>query len=71
LSFEIQELRDVIRVIVVINLSKGTRLQKSLLKRKIGVCANYVCVEMDDLDRTLGEMALEGLMANDEDGEPY
>jgi hypothetical protein len=41
-------------------------LQKSLLKQKIDrVCTNYVCVGMDDLDRTLGEMASEGLMVND------
>jgi hypothetical protein len=33
--------------------------------KKLKVCANYVCIELVDLDRTLGEMALEGLMVND------
>lgn len=68
MSFEIQELPDIIRVIVLINVSKGAKLQKSLLKHKIDrVCASYVCVETEDLDRTLGEMASEGLIL-DEDG---
>jgi hypothetical protein len=34
---------------------------------KLEVCANYVCVEMDDSDRTLGAMTLEELMATDEE----
>jgi hypothetical protein len=55
LSFEIQELRDIIRVIVLINLSRDTKQQKSLLKHRIDrVCAGYACVEMRDFDRTLG-----------------
>lgn len=68
LSFEIQELSDIIRVIVLINLNKGTWLHKSSLKKKIDkVCANYACVEMNDLDRTLNEMASEGLLRKDND----
>jgi hypothetical protein len=63
LSFEIQELPDIIRVIVLISLSRGAGLQKALLKHRMDrVCANYVCVEMDDFDRTLDEMASEGLI---------
>jgi hypothetical protein len=66
LSFEIQELPDIIRVIVLISLSRGAGLQKASLKHRIDrVCANYVCVEMDDFDRTLDEMASEGLILNE------
>ena len=66
MSFEIQELSDIIRVIALMNLSKGVSLDKSLLKQKIDkVCANYVCVEVEDLDRTLNEMTSEGLLIKD------
>lgn len=68
LSFEIQELPDIIRVIVLISLNKGAKLQKPLLKHKVDrVCAGFVCVETEDLDKTLVEMASEGLIL-DEDG---
>jgi hypothetical protein len=66
LSFEIQELPDIIRVIVLINLRKGTSVQKSWLKHQIDkVCTGYVCVEMRDLDKTLEQMATEGLIHDD------
>jgi hypothetical protein len=63
LSFEIQELRDIIRVIVLVNLAKGARLQTSVLKSQIDkVCTGFACVEMNDLDEALKEMAAEGLI---------
>jgi hypothetical protein len=62
-SFEIQELPDVIRVIVLLNLSKGKRVLKSALKRRIDrVCASYTCIEMNELDKALKEMISEGLI---------
>ena len=62
-SFEIQELPDVIRVIVLLNLSKGKRVPKSALKRRIDrVCAGYTCIEMNELDKALKEMTSEGLI---------
>jgi hypothetical protein len=65
-SFEIQELPDVIRVIVLLNLSKGKRVSKSTLMRRIGkVCASYTCIEMNELEKALKEMASEGLIAED------
>lgn len=68
MSFEIQELPDVIRVIVLLNLSKGTSILKSSLKRRIDkVCASYVCIEMSELEKALKEMASEGLII-DNDG---
>ncbi|HVP40816.1 MAG TPA: VIT1/CCC1 transporter family protein [Candidatus Krumholzibacteriaceae bacterium] len=63
MSFEIQELPDIIRVIVLLSLSKGNSVQKTQLKNRIDkVCSNYACIEMSDLDRALNEMAAEGLI---------
>lgn len=63
MGFDIQELPDIIRVIVLLNLSKGAASQKSSLKNQIDrVCTDYVCVEMSDLDKTLNAMASEGLI---------
>jgi VIT1/CCC1 family predicted Fe2+/Mn2+ transporter len=62
-SFEIQELPDVIRVIVLLNLSKGKRMLKSTLKRRLDrVCASYTCIEMAELEKALKEMASEELI---------
>ena len=63
MAFEIQELPDIIRVIVLLNLSKGTTLEEPALKHQIDkVCTGHVCVETSDVDRTLKEMATEGLV---------
>lgn len=67
MSFEIQELPDVIRVIVLLTLSKGTKIPKNYLKRRLDrVCASRVCIEMSDLEKTLQEMSIEGLISEDE-----
>ena len=63
MSFEIQELTDIIRVVALLNLSKGAATQKSSLKHQIDkICTGYACVEINDFDRTLDEMAVEGLV---------
>jgi len=63
LSLEIQELPDIIGVIVLLTLSKGTQLQKAVLKQRIDkICAGFTCVEISDLNRALMEMASEGLI---------
>ncbi|MCJ7793710.1 hypothetical protein MUP42_02130 [Candidatus Bathyarchaeota archaeon] len=63
MSFEIQELPDVIRIIVLLNLSKGAKIKKSTLKNRIDhVCVSYACVEMHELDKALKEMSAEGLI---------
>lgn len=68
MSFEIQELPDVIRVIVLLNLSKGNRVSKNFLKRRLDrVCASRVCIEMIDIEKTLQEMSSEGLIVEIED----
>jgi hypothetical protein len=67
-AFEIQELPDVIRIIVLLNLSKGTQMQKSMLKRRLDkVCVSYTCVEMSELEKALKEMASEGLIIENDD----
>lgn len=63
MSFEIQELPDVIRVVVLLNLSKGAKIKKTTLKNRIDrVCVNYACIEMNELDKALKEMSVEGLI---------
>lgn len=63
MSFEIQELPDVIRVIVLLNLTKGVKIKKITLKHRIDrVCVNYACIEMSELDKALTEMITEGLI---------
>jgi VIT1/CCC1 family predicted Fe2+/Mn2+ transporter len=67
-AFEIQELPDVIRIIVLLNLSKGAKIKKSTLKGKIDrVCVSYTCVEMIELDKSLNEMSNEGLIRQEGD----
>jgi uncharacterized membrane protein YfcA len=62
-SFEIQELPDVIRVVVLLNLAKGNKIRKTMLKRRLDkVCASYTCIEMDELEKALKEMASEALI---------
>ena len=62
-SFEIQELPDVIRVVVLLNLAKGNKIRKTMLKRRLDkVCASYTCIEMDELEKALKEMASEELI---------
>jgi len=67
-SFEIQELPDVIRVIVLLNLSKGNKVRKDFLKRRLDrVCTGRVCIDMSDLEKTLQEMSTEELITQSED----
>lgn len=63
MSFEVQELSDVIRVTVLLNLGGGHSLEIPSLKRRIDrICAGHLHVETNDLDRALKEMASEGLI---------
>ncbi|MCW4030784.1 MAG: hypothetical protein NWE80_00280 [Candidatus Bathyarchaeota archaeon] len=65
MSFEIQELPDVIRVIVLLNLIKGKRVSKSALKRRLDrVCTGYTCIERSELNKALKEMASEELIVD-------
>jgi hypothetical protein len=67
LAFEIQELPDIIRVIVLLNLSRGHSQPKSSLKSRIDkVCTGFVCVDGNDFDKALAEMASEDLIQTHE-----
>jgi hypothetical protein len=67
-GFAIEELPDVIRVIVLLNLSKGHRVLKTTLKRRIDrVCVSLACVSMTELEKSLEQMASEGLLTEHDD----
>jgi VIT1/CCC1 family predicted Fe2+/Mn2+ transporter len=66
LSFAIEELHDVIRIMVLLNLAKGHKLSKSKLKRRIDkVCVSLACVNMGELDKALSEMSSQELLIED------
>jgi DNA-binding PadR family transcriptional regulator len=66
LAFEIQELTDVIKVIVLLRIRRGTLVKKALLKNRIDKrYSRFVRIEMQDLDRALQELASEGLITAD------
>ncbi len=68
MAFEIQELHDVIRVIVLLELSKGKAVKKAALKRRIDkVCTKRGCVEITQIDKALAGMAAEDLIVYQED----
>jgi len=67
LSFEIQDLVDVLRVFILIELDENP-LSKRSLKRKIDrLCRGRFSIETKDLDETLKSMVNEGLII-DRDG---
>ena len=68
MSFAIEELPDVIKIIVLLNLSKGHKIHKSTLKRRIDkVCVSLACINMSELEKTLKAMASEGLIIDYDD----
>ncbi|MGQ9597489.1 MAG: hypothetical protein ACUVQY_04875 [Thermoproteota archaeon] len=63
MSFETQELPDIIRLIVLLSLSKRGRVKRPLLKRRIDmICQGYTSIDTSDLDDALIEMASEDLI---------
>jgi DNA-binding PadR family transcriptional regulator len=67
-SFAIEELPDVIRIIVLLNLSKGHRMQKSALKRRIDrVCVSLACISIPELEKALQDMVSQGLLKQEDD----
>ena len=68
MSFAIEELPDVIRIIVLLNLSKGHRMQKSALKRRIDrVCVSLACISIPELEKALQDMVSQGLLKQEDD----
>ena len=67
MSFEIQDLVDILRVFILIELDENP-LSKRTLKRKINdLCKGRFSIETKDLDETLKSMINEGLII-DKDG---
>jgi hypothetical protein len=65
-AFEVQELPDVIRIIVLLELSKGKPVRTDSLRRRIDkVCTRRGCVELKEIDKALEEMATEKLIMFD------
>ncbi len=63
LSFEIQDLPDIIRLITLIRFRKQHVVSKGTIKLWItDVCTSHVCVDDVDVERTLKEMAAEKLI---------
>ncbi|MEM3731541.1 MAG: hypothetical protein QW667_05375 [Candidatus Bathyarchaeia archaeon] len=63
MSFEIQELPDVIKIITLLSITEESPVNIFLLKRKIDkYCAGHVCVEMKDVEEALKELHNEGLV---------
>nr|MDO8100414.1 hypothetical protein [Candidatus Njordarchaeota archaeon] len=63
MSIVIQDLPDVLKIIVLLNLRKEEAVETARLKRMIDrLCANHVCVETGDVDKALNDMISEGLI---------
>lgn len=68
MSFEVQELSDLIRLIVLLNLGRGDNLSRTQFKRKVeNYLAHGISIEIGDIDEALQEMASEGLIAKNKD----
>jgi hypothetical protein len=65
MSFEIQELRDVIKIAVLLNMVKGEKLEVARLKHRIDrVCGGDICVDLPDVKKSLRDLSSEGLLLN-------
>jgi hypothetical protein len=63
MSFEIQELHDVIRIMVLLNFGKVDKTKKSSIKNKLDrVCADKICIDDRDFQETIEAMAAESLI---------
>ena len=63
LSFEIQELPDVIKIVTLLNLQQIKSASKKQLKERVDhICGRDLCIDVSDLDDALKEMASEGLV---------
>lgn len=68
MSFEIQELTGVIKVIILLRLRGQTPARKTLLKDRIDKrYGRFVKIEVHDLNRALHELASEGLVTADDE----
>lgn len=69
MAFEIQELPDVIRVILLLYLSRDKPTSKIVIKRRLDrVCSSLACISMTELDKALKEMSAERLIIETDNG---
>lgn len=65
MAFEIQELPDVIRVVILLYLRRGTPIPKIALKHRIDrLCSSLACIDMNEFENALKEMTVEGLLVD-------
>ena len=63
MSFEIQELPDVIKIISLLILQEKGRATKKTLKDRLDkICSSQVCVDSSDFEEALKEMRSEDLV---------
>ena len=63
MSFEIQELPDVIKIVTLLNLQQRKSASKKQLKERLDhICGRDACVDVSDFDDALEEMVSEGLV---------
>ncbi|MBC7090695.1 MAG: hypothetical protein H5T50_02105 [Nitrososphaeria archaeon] len=63
MSFEVQDLYDVIKIVTLLILSRTAKIDLSKLRDRIEeLCEHRICVEPGDLNRALSELANEGLV---------
>ncbi len=69
MAFEIQELPDVIRVILLLYLSRDKPTSKIVIKRRLDrVCSSLACISIIELDKALKEMSAERLIIETDNG---
>jgi len=63
MSFEVQDLPDLIRIIILLGFRKPYITEKKVLKKRIfKICSHHLCIDSNDIDKTLIEMNSEGLI---------
>jgi hypothetical protein len=63
MSIAIQDLSDVLKITVLLNLHEEEVVETTRLAHMLNrICANHVCFEMGDLNKALNEMVSEGLV---------
>jgi VIT1/CCC1 family predicted Fe2+/Mn2+ transporter len=63
MSIAIQDLHDVIKIVILLNMSKNEKVETTLLKHRIDkICADDACFEMKHMHRALDEMTSERLV---------
>ena len=69
MSFEIQELPDVIKILALLELQDKKKAKKEKLKEKLDhICGPDTCIDVTDFEEALTEITEEGLVTVDDGG---